>query len=131
MSKHAVLNITPAAHAAVRAASAAAGVSMSAWASERLTAHDADEETERVWQLKQDRADADKRVIDLEVALEGLAGDCVTPDQGLARLTRMASARSQTPAETLSAALDALERTAVGSAPERPVNPHLAPWERR
>lgn len=83
-----VLNVTPEAHAAVKAAAELAGVSMGAWASERLTA----------------QAVSDEAFNALKTRLEGEV------EQPFVRLSARASARSETPAETLRAALDALER---------------------
>ena len=107
------LQVTNAAHAAAKAAAESAGTSMVAWASERLTT----------------------RYEDLVRATAGVAIPAGTPvclderlpDDVFIRITRMASARSQSPAETLSAALDALERPAGAAVPD----PHRAPWERK
>lgn len=102
-----VLNVTPEAHAAVKAAAELAGVSMGAWASERLLGavpwtrpdHGADKDT-----LLHDPND------DLRRAINSLAAT--------------SAVRGETPAETLTAALDAL------GFPVAP-DPSLAPWERK
>lgn len=94
-----VLNVTDEAHAAAKSAAASAGTSMTQWASERLTAPDAP-------------------LITPFFKLGLRLGDA-----GAERLSRMASARSQSPAETLSAALDALERPAGAVRPERVETP--------
>ena len=91
----AVVNVSPEAHAVAKAAAERAGMSLSAWASERLAVPSVD-------------------VARVTVNHVQWVDPLTVPDMALhQRLARMALERAESPAETLAAALDALA-TAFG-----------------
>lgn len=91
----AVVNVSPEAHAVAKAAAERAGMSLSAWASDALTMR-ASYKPEEVLSTPMSTSAA-IRFLDEWVS-----------DEMCSRLAAMALERSQTPSETLSAALDAL-----------------------
>ena len=86
-----VVNVSDEAHAAAKAAAEHAGMSLGAWASERL--------------IEAAYGPLDPTL----TAIVGLSADPLTTDNA-ERIAQMALERSQTPSEALSAALDALAR---------------------
>ena len=120
------LTVTDEAHAAAKLAAESAGTSMVAWASERLTAPAEYYVTSEDGQcISGPFSEASPPPWPVPAGYWVDLGPI--PD---VRLSAMASARSQSPAETLSAALDALERPSGIVVPAAP-DPHRAPWERK
>lgn len=97
----AVVNVTPAAHAAAKQAAERAGMSLGAWASERL------QQSPRVIEIHP--TEGMVRDAGRVVTNRLIYGDLrALGEENVERLSRMALERAESPSETLSAALAAL-----------------------